>query len=91
MARLILKSPFIKGSSKSDGKAGRYAKYIGTRKGVELLPSGYAEYMSERPRSHGLFGDEDHVDLKKVTAELDTCEKNVILSISVDTFITREE
>lgn len=73
MARLILKSPFIKG----DGKAGRYAKYIGTRKGVELLPSGYAEYMSERPRSHGLFGDEDHVDLKKVTSELDACEKNV--------------
>ena len=73
MARLILKSPFIKGV----GKAGRYAKYIGTRKGVELLPSGYAEYMSERPRSHGLFGDEDHVDLKKVTVELDACEKNV--------------
>ena len=73
MARLILKSPFIKGV----GKAGRYAKYIGTRKGVELLPFGYAEYMSERPHSHGLFGDEDHVDLKKITAELDACEKNV--------------
>lgn len=73
MARLILKSPFIKGG----GKAGRHAEYIGTRKGVELLPSGYAEYMAGRPRSHGLFGDEDHVDLKKITAELNACEKNV--------------
>lgn len=35
----------------------------------------YAEYIAKRPRveligSHGLFGDEDYVDLKKVTAEL---------------------
>lgn len=42
----------------------------------------YAEYIATRPRvervgSHGLFGDEDYVDLKKVTAELQTCEKNV--------------
>ena len=73
MARLILKSPFIKGG----GKAGRYVKYIGIRKGIELLPSGYAEYMSACLRSHGLFGDEEHVDLKKITAELDACEKNV--------------
>ena len=63
MARLIVKSPYIKGSGKSGGGAGGYAKYIGTRDGVELLPSGYMEYMTERPRSHGLFGDEDHVDL----------------------------
>ncbi|MDE6590836.1 MAG: relaxase MobL, partial [Oscillospiraceae bacterium] len=42
----------------------------------------YAEYIATRPRvervgSHGLFGDEDYVDLKKVTAELESCEKNV--------------
>ena len=42
----------------------------------------YAEYIATRPRvervgSHGLFGDEDYVDLKKVTAELQVCEKNV--------------
>ena len=42
----------------------------------------YAEYIATRPRvervgSHGLFGDEDYVDLKKVTSELQTCEKNV--------------
>ena len=36
MARLIVKSPYIKG-----GGAGGYLKYIGTREGVELLPSGY--------------------------------------------------
>ena len=137
MARLILKSPYIKGGA----RAVSYAKYIGTRKRVELVPDGrpttkkqeqliislvkdfpdvqklpeyreyhhsptkinasifitqalednwdsaqqsdiYAEYIATRPRverlgSHGLFGDEDYVDLKKVTAELQSCEKNV--------------
>ena len=137
MARLILKSPFIKGGT----RAVNYAKYIGTRERVELVPDGrpatkkqeqliaglvddfpdakklpeysdyhnsptkvnasafitralednwdgvqqsdiYAEYIATRPRverfgSHGLFGDEDYVNLKKVTAELQNCEKNV--------------
>ena len=132
MARLILKSPFLKGG---------HAKYIATRERVELVPDGhpatqkqeqlvasltkdfpnakklpeysgycdaptkvnasvfitrtledhwpdvqqsdiYAEYIATRPRverigSHGLFGDEDYVDLDKVTAELQACEKNV--------------
>ena len=56
MARLIVKSPYVKGAG-----VGGYLKYIGTREGVEFLPSGYMEYMSERPCSHGLFGDEDAV------------------------------
>ena len=137
MARLILKSPYIKGGA----RAVNYAKYIGTRERVKLVPDGrpvtkkqeqlitrlvkdfpdtkklpeygsycnsptkvnasafieqaleenlsdvqqsevYAEYIATRPRvdrlgSHGLFGDEDYVDLKKVTAELQACEKNV--------------
>ena len=137
MARLILKSPYIKGGA----RAVNYAKYIGTRERVELVPDGrpatkkqeqiiaslvkdfpgakklpeyseyhnsptkvnasafitrtledhwpdvqqsdiYAEYIATRPRvervgSHGLFGDEDYVDLKKVTAKLQNCEKNV--------------
>ncbi|MDE6841789.1 MAG: relaxase MobL [Oscillospiraceae bacterium] len=137
MARLILKSPYIKGGA----RAASYAKYIGTRERVELVPDGrpaskkqeqliaslvkdfpgakklpeyseyynsptkvnasafitqalednwsdaqqsdiYAEYIATRPRverfgSHGLFGDEDYVDLKNVTAELQNCEKNV--------------
>ena len=137
MAKLILKSPYIKGGA----RAVNYAKYIGTRERVELVPDGrpatkkqeqliaslvkdfpdakklpeysdyhdsptkvnasafitqalednwdgvqqsnvYAEYIATRPRverlgSHGLFGDEDYVDLKKVTAELGHCEKNV--------------
>ena len=137
MARLILKSPFLK----SGKNAGGHARYIATRERVELVPDGrpatqkqaqlidslikdfpdakklpeynsyrdsptkvnasvfitqalednwpdvqqsdiYAEYIATRPRvermgSHGLFGDEDYVDLKKVTAELQTCEKNV--------------
>lgn len=58
MARLIVKSPYIKGGGK-----GGYAKYIATRDGVELLPSGYVEYMAERLHSHGLFGDQGTVDL----------------------------
>lgn len=137
MARLILKSPYIKGGA----RAVNYTKYIGTRERVELVPDGrpatkkqeqliaslvndfpdakklpeysdycdastkvnasalitqalednwdnvqqsdiYAEYIATRPRverfgSHGLFGDEDYVDLKNVTAELQNCEKNV--------------
>lgn len=137
MARLILKSPFLKGGK----NAGGHARYIATRERVELVPDGrpatqkqaqliasltkdfpeakklpeygsyqdsptkvnasvfitralednwpdvqqsgiYAEYIATRPRvermgSHGLFGDEDYVDLKKVTSELQTCEKNV--------------
>ena len=57
MARLIVKSPYIKG-----GGAGGHLKYIGIREGVEL-PSGYMEYMAERSRSYGLFGDEDNVNM----------------------------
>ena len=126
---------------KGGARAVNYAKYIGTRERVELVPDGrpatkkqeqiiaslvkdfpgakklpeyseyhnsptkvnasafiirtledhwpdvqqsdiYAEYIATRPRvervgSHGLFGDEDYVDLKKVTAKLQNCEKNV--------------
>ena len=45
MARLIVKSPYIKGGG---GGPGGYLKYIGTREGVELLPADYMEYMAER-------------------------------------------
>ena len=72
MARLIVKSPYIKGSS-----VGGYLKYIGTREGVELLPSGYMEYMAERPRSHGLFGDEDDVDMNAAMKELNEYLGNI--------------
>ena len=75
MARLIVKSPYIKGSG--GGGAGGYAKYIGTRDGVELLPSGYMNYMAERPRSHGLFGDEDNVDMDTVMQELNEYSGNI--------------
>ena len=52
-------------------------EYIGTREGVELLPSGYMEYMLERPRSHGLFGDEDCVDMNAVAQELNKYPGNI--------------
>ncbi len=72
MARLIVKSPYISGSG-----VGGYLEYIGTREGVELLPSGYMEYMLERPRSHGLFGDEDCADMNAVAQELNKYPGNI--------------
>ena len=75
MARLIVKSPYIKGGA--GGGPGGYLKYIGTREGVELLPAGYMEYMLERPRSHGLFGDEDCVDMNAVAQELNKYPGNI--------------
>ena len=72
MARLIVKSPYISGSG-----IGGYLKYIGTREGVELLPSGYMEYMADRPRSHGLFGDGDCVDMDAAAKELNEYPGNI--------------
>ena len=78
MARLIVKSPYIKGGGAgSGGGPGGYLKYIGTREGVELLPSGFMEYMAERPRSHGLFCDEDSVDMDAVIKELNEYPGNI--------------
>ena len=139
MARLILKSPYLKcdGNSSVSG----YLRYIGTRERVELLPDdrpptrkqeqlvsklvkdfpetkelgeyldykdkptkanasvfitraleenwpavqqsdGYMKYIATRPRAerlgdHGLFGDEDGVDLAKAMEELDQYTGNV--------------
>ena len=41
------------------------------------MPSGYMEYMSERPRSHGLFGDEDNVDLNAAMKVLNEYPGNI--------------
>ena len=76
MAGLIVKSPYIKGGGKGGG-AGGYLKYIGTREGVELLPSGYMEYMAERPRSHGLFSDTDNLDMNAAMKELNEYPGNI--------------
>ena len=76
MARLIVKSPYIKGGGAGGGPGG-YLKYIGTREGVELLPAGYMEYMAERPRSHGLFGDEDNVDMDAAMEGLNQYPGNI--------------
>ena len=139
MARLILKSPYLKcdGGNSVSG----YLRYIGTRERVELLPDdrpltrkqeqlvrklvkdfpsskelgeyldyeakptkahasafitraleenwsqvqqsdGYMKYIATRPRAerlgdHGLFGDEDAVDLEKAMLELDQYNGNV--------------
>ena len=63
MARLIVKSPYIKcGGGQS---AGGYMKYIATRP------------RAERLGSHGLFGDKDGVELDKAMAELESYTGNV--------------
>ena len=79
MARLIVKSPYIKGGA--GGGPGGYLKYIGTREGVGLLPSGYMEYMAERPRSHGLFGDEGSVDMDAAMKELNEYPGNIWMHV----------
>ena len=140
MARLIVKSPYIKCGGKGGG-AEKYLKYIGTREHVEIVPDDrpptrkqeqlirdlvrdfpdtksldeyqdyvaeptkarasslisialennwdaaqhsdvYARYIATRPRaerlgSHGLFGDEDGVDLEATAAELARYTGNV--------------
>ena len=137
MARLILKSPYIK----STGGASGYLRYIATRERVELIPDDrpptrkqeqliaklvkdfpdsktlyeyedyltkptkisasafitlalesnwdsvmqserYMKYIATRPRAerlgdHGLFGDEDAVDLEQAMQELDQYNGNV--------------
>ena len=70
MARLIVKSPYIPCSG---GNAGGYMKYIATRENVEK----YAQYIAKRPGSHGLFGDDDVVDLQKAMDELKDYTGNV--------------
>ena len=75
MARLIVKSPYIKGGGK-----GGYAKYIATRDGVEMVeqrPDCYMKYMAERPRSHGLFGDHDNIDLASAIQEANEYPGNI--------------
>ena len=80
MAKLIFKAPYYKPKHKTDtGQSrGGYAKYIGTREGVEILRSGMAEYIGERHGSHGLFSDEGvDVSLSKVASDIDHHTGNV--------------
>ncbi len=139
MARLILKSPYLKCGN--DSSVSGYLRHIGTRERVEILPDdrpptrkqeqlitklakdfpnskeldeysdytakptkanaslfitraleenwsavqqsdGYMKYIATRPRAerlgdHGLFGDEDSVDLEKAIGKLDHYTGNV--------------
>ena len=70
MVRLIVKSPYIPCSG---GNVGGYMKYIATRENVEK----YAQYIAERPGSHGLFGDDDTIDLQAAMDELKDYAGNV--------------
>ena len=141
MARLIVKSPFIKCGGSGGGGVGGYLKYIATRERVQIIADDrpptirqeqlirhllqnfpdvkrldeyesyetahtkctasefismalemnwpeanqsevYLKYIATRPRTerlgeHGLFGDEDGVDLEKVMDELENYQGNV--------------
>lgn len=44
---------------------------------LTFAPSGYMEYMAERPRSHGLFGDEDAVDMSAAIKKLNEYPGNI--------------
>ncbi len=142
MAKLIVKSPYIKCTGSGDAaSAGGYLHYISTREHVQKLTAdrpptrkqeqiiakltkdfphvkqldeygdyeahktkatasalitmaleenwtavcqmdGYLNYIANRPRaqrlgSHGLFGDEDGIDLKEAVAELNSYTGNV--------------
>ena len=71
MAKLILKSPYLK----PDAKAEKYMNYIATRDGVEKIES-CMNYIATRPGAekrgcHGLFGDGDTVDLNAAKAEIE--------------------
>ena len=80
MAKIIVKAPFYKPGYKTEkGQSrGGYAKYIGTREGVEILRSGMAGYIGERHGSHGLFSDEGvDVSLSKIGEEIDNHPGNV--------------
>ena len=80
MAKLIFKAPYYKPGHKTNtGQSrGGYAKYIGTREGVEILRSGMAEYIGERHGSHGLFSDEGvDVSLSKAASDIDHHTGNV--------------
>ncbi len=73
MPGLIQKSGYIKPGG---GGAGNYAKYIATRDGVEMVAEDgqtgdrYMKYISERPRSYGLFSAEPVTDLKQTMEEV---------------------
>ena len=54
MPKLITKFKYIKPGE----NAGKYAKYIATREGVEKIQPTYADYIAQRPRSSGLFSSE---------------------------------
>ena len=85
MAKIIVKAPFYKPGHKTEtGQSrGGYARYIGTREGVEILRSGMAGYIGERRGSHGLFSDEGvDVSLSKISEEIDNHPGNCLLYTS---------
>lgn len=99
MARLVVKVKYLKPTKKRT--PGRYARYIGTRDGVDKIDDSvkyqettYADYIATRPRSekigtHGLFTDAGvEVDLNKVSDELNNF-KGTIWTVIVS--IRRED
>lgn len=75
MAKIIVKYHYYPSGSKKS--MGGYAKYIATREGVEK-PKTYADYIATRPRSDGLFSDQNkQFNLDQVSKELNNHKGNV--------------
>lgn len=73
-APFVCKVYFYKANRLNRQKNAAHVRYIGTRPGVEQetpdTPAGHARYAHERPGSHGLFGPDGPVNLKKIQQEL---------------------
>ena len=81
MARLILKSPYIKGGA----RAVNYAKYIGTRERVELVPDGRLATKKQEQLISNLA--KDFPDAKKLP-EYDSYRDSPT-KVNASVFITR--
>ncbi len=92
MAKVILKSNYIKNGKGSYGK--NLMNYIGTRDGVEKNIQGYIEYMSERKgaekfANHGLFTSGDTpITLSKVMEQVGSHKGKIWMPIIS---LTRED
>lgn len=82
MPRLILKAPYYSPVSRSatGGGRGRYAEYIATREGAEIIKDrgGMASYIGERKGSNGLFSDEGvPIVLSRISDEVNNHPGNI--------------
>ncbi|MCD5401361.1 relaxase MobL [candidate division NPL-UPA2 bacterium] len=73
-APFVMKLKFYAPTAANKDKNRNHLKYIARRQGVvknrEISNEKYAQYIDERPGSHGLFRESGNADLKELQAEL---------------------